>query len=165
MSGTGGYSGTGGMLDPTPRTAERAWLARNAAFRKESLHFSHQHSILARFPPDKFAARYPEIYPILNGKRYIPSDSHDQKWQPCLTEPKLVDAAEESALDFYRQNPQLEYLPFSIQDSHVFCQCDRCTAELEKHGGDKVQAYSNMNAASVQPQRRPAGMGGEGQDA
>ena len=147
MSGAGGYSGTGGSADPNPRPAEREWLSRNAALRKESLAFTHQHSMFARFPPEKFAARYPEIYPILNGKRYIPSDPHDQKWQPCLTEPKLVDAGEESALDFYRQNPQLEYLSFSIQDSHIFCQCDRCNAELAKHGGDKVQAYSDMNAA------------------
>jgi hypothetical protein len=100
-----------------------------------------------RFPPAKFASRYPEIYPILNGRRYIPSDPKDQKWQPCFTEPKLVDAAEESALDYFRTDPNLHYISFSIQDSHFHCECKRCLAVVAKHGGDRVAAYSDMNAA------------------
>lgn len=146
MSGVGAMSGTGGYLPGAPRPAERDWLKRNAAFRKESVQFSHQHSMFQRFPPDKFAERYPEIYPIIGGKRYIPADNKDQKWQPCLTEPKLADAAVESAADYFAKNPDLRFISFSIQDSHVFCECERCKREYAKNK-DKVAVLSDLNAA------------------
>ncbi len=145
MSGTGGMRGTGGADAMAVRREEADWLARNAAFRKESPDFSHQHSMFQRFPPERFAARYPEIYPILKGTRYIPSDPHDQRWQPCLTEPKLVDAAVESAAEYFREHPERRYLSFSVQDSRVHCECDRCQREV-KAAKEKSTALSAMNA-------------------
>jgi hypothetical protein len=146
MSGVAGFSGTGGVDPNAPRPAEADWLLRNAVFRKESVHFSHQHSMFQRFPPAVFAARYPEIYPTLNGKRYIPADNKDQQWQPCLTEPKLVDAAVESAESHFRQNPTLHSISFSIQDSRKFCECTRCARQVELAGGARTRARTAMNA-------------------
>lgn len=145
MSGTGGMRGTGGTDAITVRREEAEWLLRNAAFRKESPDFSHQHSMFQRFPPERFASRYPEIYPILKGARYIPSDPRDQRWQPCLTEPKLVDAAVESATEYFREHPERHYLSFSVQDSRVHCECDRCQREV-KAVKEKSVALSAMNA-------------------
>lgn len=145
MSGTGGMRGTGGTDTVTVRHEEAEWLMRNAAFRKESPGFSHQHSMYQRFPPEQFAKRYPEIYPVLKGARYIPSDPQDQRWQPCLTEPKLVDAAVESALAYFRAHPDRSYLSFSVQDSRVHCECGRCRRELEG-AKEKSHAISAMNA-------------------
>ncbi|MFN0170204.1 MAG: DUF4838 domain-containing protein [Bryobacteraceae bacterium] len=145
MSGTGGMRGTGGTDRVAVRQEEAEWLLRNAAFRKESVDFSHQHSMFQRFPPERFAARYPEIYPMLKGARYIPSDPRDQRWQPCLTEPKLVEAAVESATDYFRAHPDRCFLSFSVQDSHAHCECDRCLREV-KAAPEKALAYSAMNA-------------------
>ncbi|MBK9169222.1 MAG: DUF4838 domain-containing protein [Bryobacterales bacterium] len=145
MSGVGGMRGTGGTDQVPVRQEEREWLWRNAAFRKDSVEFSHQHSMFQRFPPERFATRYPAIYPLLNGARYIPSDPADQKWNPCFTEPALIDAAVESAEAYFRAHPERAYLSFSIQDSHVHCECDRCTREV-KAAPDKATAYSAMNA-------------------
>ena len=145
MSGTGGTSGTGGFTGTNPRAEEGAWLKRNAAFRKESVNFSHQHSMFQRFPPEKFAARWPEIYPILGGKRYIPAKAADQGWQPCLTEPKLIDAAIESSIEYFKANATLRYLSFSIQDSHKFCECPRCKAEVAKYP-NKGAGLTALNA-------------------
>jgi len=146
MSGTGGMRGTGGQDKVSIRTEERDWLRRNGIIRKDYLEFSHQHSMYQRFPAHKFGERMPEIYPILQGKRYIPTDPRDQKWQPCLTEPKLVDAAVDSASDYFRAHPDRRYLSFSVQDSHAHCECDRCLREVAAAGGNKAKAYSAMNA-------------------
>ncbi|MBM4050595.1 MAG: DUF4838 domain-containing protein, partial [Planctomycetes bacterium] len=131
---------------------EGPWLQRSTAHRKES--FSHQHSMFQRFPPEQFAQRFPEIYPILKGQRYIPQAANDQRWQPCLSEPKLLDAAEESAIAYFQKTPEVNFISFSVQDSHEFCQCPRCQAEVDKHRvadakfGD-VTAYSLMNATFI----------------
>lgn len=145
MSGTGGTSGTGGFTGVNPRADEAEWLRRNAVFRKESVDFSHQHSMFKRFPPAVFAQRYPNIFPILAGKRYVPEKDADQGWQPCLTEPTLIDAAVESAVTFFKANPTLRYLSYSIQDSHKYCECPRCKAEIARHPS-KTLALTAMNA-------------------
>ncbi len=145
MSGVGGFGGRGDVSD-SPRGGEREWLRRNAVYRKEAAAFTHQHSMFDRFPPAVFAARFPEIYPVLKGQRYIPVDAKDQQWQPCLAEPKLVDAAEESALDFFRRFPERRMISFSVQDSHRHCECDRCRTALAKAGGNKARAFSDQNA-------------------
>jgi hypothetical protein len=80
------------------------------------------------FPPAKFATRWPEIYPMVKGERYIPKDAADQKWNPCFSEPKLLDAAEETVTEYYRANPDHLWYSFGIQDSHVMCECARCAA-------------------------------------
>jgi hypothetical protein len=128
---------------------EGEWVKRNSAFRKEA--FSHQHSMFDRFPPETFAARYPTIYPILDGTRYVPASGSDQAWQPCLTEPALVDAAGESAAAWFAKRPDLTHISFSIQDSNKFCQCPRCASTLEEYlkadpQGGRPGALSRLNA-------------------
>jgi len=129
MTGIGGIPGDGG------------WTTRNAASRR--LGGTHQHSMYAVFPPERFAEDRPEIYPELDGRRYIPASGNDQRWQPCLSAPTLVDAAEDSAVRYFRKEPQADYLAFCVQDANVVCQCERCRAEYEKHkaGGAEVPEH------------------------
>jgi len=122
------------------------WGEYYALFRRPT---SHQHTMYALFPPSKFAEKSPEIYAIVKGKRYVPEPG-DQQWQPCFSEPKLVDAAVESARDFFTMRPDIPYIAFSIQDSHVYCARDLASEEVatqiaklgEKQG--KVQGLSNL---------------------
>ena len=102
------------------------WTIRNGIQRRTG--GSHAHNMFDVFPPSRYAERYPEIYPIIKGKRYIPADRKDQAWQPCFSEPKLLDAAEETALRYFRLWPKHAYLAFSIQDGHAVCECPRCLA-------------------------------------
>ncbi|QHT71230.1 DUF4838 domain-containing protein [Rhodocytophaga rosea] len=81
---------------------------------------SHQHSMGQRFPTVEFKDKYPEIYPLMNGKRYFPANQGDQNWQPDFAEPKLVDAAVESAINYFKQKPGLRHISFSVQDSKVY---------------------------------------------
>lgn len=128
---------------------EGLWFRANSAFRKES--FNHQHSMYERFPPEQYAGTYPEIYPILKGKRYLPQSAKDQGWQPCLSEPRLVDAAAESAAAYFKDRPDVRYISFSVMDSHSHCECDRCMAAVKEWLAKdpregKSWAYSLMNA-------------------
>lgn len=104
------------------------WLLFIAGNTRQGLAGTHQHNMWHAFPPAKFASRWSEIYPLVKGARYIPKDAADQKWNPCFYEPRLLDAAEEAVLEYYRANPDHLWYSFGIQDSHVMCECARCAA-------------------------------------
>src|SRR6266542_415980 len=91
------------------------WADINGLLRKNW--GSHQHSMGDRFLNDTIIKNYPEIFPVYNGKKYIPASKNDQKWQPDFAEPKLVDAAVFYAVQYFRQHPSIDYLSFSVQDS------------------------------------------------
>ena len=120
---------------------ENDWMLRNGVGVQPR--YITSHTMALRFPPQRFSQRFPEIYPILKGERKIPADARDQQWQPCFSEPKLLDAAEEEAVEYFRRNPLTRGITYAVQDSHSFCECPRCREIIEKTG-DKAQAYSNM---------------------
>lgn len=113
---------TGGGSTP----GQAAWIRRNNGYSRTGLAGTHQHNMWNAFPPEKYARKYPEIYPVLKGKRVIPGDPKDQNWNPCFSEPRLLDAAEETAKEYYRQNPNHLWYSFGCQDSHARCECPRC---------------------------------------
>lgn len=110
---------------------------------------SHQHTMYHRFLPDRYAEKYPKIFPTINGERYIPQPG-DQRWQPCFSEPTLVDAGVQSATEFFGEHPDVGYVAFSIQDAHVYCERDLASevvatqiAKLGEKDG-RVQGLSNL---------------------
>jgi len=149
-------SGIGG----TPGDAD--WVARNGAIRR--LGGTHQHNMFQMFPPDKYAAKYPDIYPLLDGTRYIPKTAADQKWQPCFSEPTLVDAAEQSVAEYFAQRPDHLYVAVSVNDGHAVCRCPRCAATYEqlKTGDERLDRavgpsrlyWQFMNALAERVQKR-----------
>lgn len=141
------------------------WVDQNAVSRRVG--GTHQHNMLQIFPPERFAQRWPEIYPILpvktgnavERKRVIPGADAGQGWQPCFSEPRLVDAAEESILAYFTRNPTHDFIAVSVNDSHAFCECDRCLKLIAEVGGDKVKGYTRMylkflNALAVRVEAR-----------
>ncbi len=96
---------------------------------------SHQHNMFLVFPPERYAEKYPEIYPVISGKRYIPRNNNDQNWQPCFSSPQTLEAARETVSRHFRKHPQEDYLTFSINDSHSICECPACTAFYETFKG------------------------------
>ncbi|MEO6838215.1 MAG: DUF4838 domain-containing protein, partial [Ginsengibacter sp.] len=98
--------------------AENDWAVFNGLSRKDW--GSHQHSMNDRFYDDSIFKLFPEIFPIINGKRYFPKSKQDQNWEPDFAEPKLVDAAVYSAIKYFKQNPTINYISFSVQDSWIY---------------------------------------------
>jgi len=131
------------MSGPLPVPGYNDWLLRIAGNTRAGLAGTHQHNMWHAFPPEKFAKRWPEIYPIVKGERYIPQAAADQKWNPCFSEPKLLDAAEETVIEYYRAHPDHLWYSFGIQDSHVMCECPRCAAFV-KQRKERVTACSEL---------------------
>jgi len=124
---------------------DSGWLEKVGGSRRVG--GTHQHSMYQVFPPDRYAEKYPEVYPVIGGQRYIPGNSQDQGWQPCFSEPKTLQAARETVQRYFRTNPGDAYLAFSVMDSHRICECPKCTAFYEDFG-KKNQASSREEAHS-----------------
>ena len=121
---------------------ETPWRRYNAMNRRRG--GSHQHNMFTRFAPSRYAAKYPEIYPIIKGKRFIPKARKDRHWQPCFSEPRLVDVAVDSAIRYFKQYPDHLYIGFSVEDTHQFCECPRC-----------AKGYKEIEASLVKEQPNP----------
>lgn len=113
--------------------SETDWAIYNGLSRKDW--GSHQHSMGDRFYDDSIFKLYPEIFPIIKGKRYFPKSKQDQNWEPDFAEPKLVDAAVYSAIKYFKQNPTINYISFSVQDSWIY--------PTEGKMGDFLKNYPN----------------------
>lgn len=113
----------------------RSWLTLNAGFRRKG--GTHQHNMFAMFPPEKYAEKYPEIYPILSGKRHIPESAKDQAWQINFLEPRTLEVAEQSVLEFLKNYPDHAYATMSINDGYDVSQDEVTQA--------RVKAYQEKN--------------------
>jgi len=131
------------MSGPLAVPGYNDWLLRIAGNTRTGLAGTHQHNMWHAFPPEKFVKRWPEIYPIIKGERYIPKSAADQKWNPCFSEPKLLDAAEETVVEHYHVHPDHLWYSFGIQDSRVVCECPRCAAFI-KSRTDRLAACSEL---------------------
>ncbi len=109
------------------------WASRLGLIRKNWS--SHQHTMGVRFFNDTIMKKFPEIFPIYNGQRYFPVSRNDQKWQPDFAEPKLVDAAVFAAIQYFKQNPSIDYISFSVQDSKNY--------PTEGKMGEFLKSYPN----------------------
>ncbi len=100
------------------------WAERNAVQTRAGLAGSHQHQMWSVFNPEKYAQKYPELYPVINGERYIPQSSSDQKWNPSLTSDQTYAAAKESAIEHFAKNPDYFWFSLGLQDSNAVSDTD-----------------------------------------
>jgi len=96
----------------------------------------HSHSMHARFPASRYADQYPGIYPIYDGKRYLPAKSDIRKWQPNFAAPELVDAALDSSRRWFITQPQAKHITFSVLDNNRFSQ-DPQTLAVQQEMGER----------------------------
>ncbi|MEO6906622.1 MAG: DUF4838 domain-containing protein [Abditibacteriaceae bacterium] len=123
-----GMEGVSGMAD---------WAAYNNVFRP--IGGTDQHNMWAMFPPSLYAEKYPEIYPILNGKRYIPTKPGEQDWQPNFAASQTLEAAEDSVTRYFKANPNYDYVAMGVMDSDAYDQSPETLALIAKY----VQKFPN----------------------
>lgn len=131
-------------LDNFKNIAENFWAQINGLQRKNW--GSHQHSMGERFFTDSIVKLFPEIFPLVNGERYFPKSKSDQQWEPDFMEPKLIDAAIYSAIQYFKANPTIDYISFSVQDSYTYPTEGKMGDYLKKFPNTKdgkKQAYTN----------------------
>lgn len=94
------------------------WALMNGMSRKNW--GSHQHTLSTLFHDSTIMKTYPEIYPIFNGEKYFPKSANDQNFEPDFAEPHLVDAALYASVKYFKANPAIDYIAFSVMDGAVY---------------------------------------------
>lgn len=102
---------------------EVEWAFRNAVSDRRTGD-THQHTMYSVFPPSKYMALYPKIYPVRGGSPYTPTGAADQSWQPCFSEPDTLTAAVQSTKEYFTTHPEMEYVAISVNDSRSKCERD-----------------------------------------
>ncbi len=90
------------------------WALMNGLNRKNW--GSHQHTLSTLFYDSAIMKAYPEIYPLTNGKRYFPNSVNDQNFEPDFASPQLIDASLYAAVKYFKSNPTIDYMAFSVMD-------------------------------------------------
>ncbi len=55
--------------------------------------------------PSKLGDSHPEWFPEIDGKRKVPHDDNDHRWQPCLANPEAAHYAAGVASEYFDKNP------------------------------------------------------------
>jgi hypothetical protein len=125
------------------------WLTVNAANTRAGLAGTHLHNMWSVFKPERCAEKYPGVYPIVGGERYVPKDARDQNWNPCFTNPQTLDAAEQAAVEYFAANPDHLWFSMGLQDGHKSCECSGCLAAFAKHEADYEAAMKAGNPQRI----------------
>ncbi|MBM4080573.1 MAG: DUF4838 domain-containing protein, partial [Planctomycetes bacterium] len=115
-------SDAGRILQP-----ERHYFTAHDYFKSLRLHLlTHaSHNMFNIYPVEKYGATLPEIYPIKNGKRFIPPDRN--AWHPCYANPKTLEIALARMAEAFEKQ-KTHCFSLGINDGlRVQCQCPDCT--------------------------------------
>ncbi|MCK5803986.1 MAG: DUF4838 domain-containing protein [Lentisphaeria bacterium] len=88
----------------------------------------YSHWLYRVFPPSVYGKAHPEYYPLIGGKRRVPETNNAQNWQPCTTNPEVLELTIAAARKWFKEHPRSNFFSVGMNDSGAFCECDKCTA-------------------------------------
>jgi len=154
----------------SPDTSPRIWSSHNFGgdwntwnFRNKTLNAEKsapwkgfQNYIYKIFPPEKYAKTHPEYYPLINGKRVIPTKG-DVYWWPCIGNKDVQRITAEYIHQFFVDHPEVDSFPLGMDDIYTMCQDPLCRAmdahpddDKNRHYSDRYYKFINIVAAQVQ---------------
>ncbi len=90
-------------------------------------------SLFKLFPPSEFKQTHPEFYPIINGKRFIPStDDKANHWQPNFSAKGIDEVAAQKIIEFFKTHPQAISYSLGMNDAAEF---DESSQSLARRNG------------------------------
>lgn len=86
------------------------------------------HNLSTLIPPEPFGKEHPDFFPEIQGKRYIPPAGREHDFQPCTTNPAVVEHVANAIIAHFDKNPQEGSFSIGMNDSGRYCECARCRA-------------------------------------
>ncbi|MBM4039390.1 MAG: DUF4838 domain-containing protein [Planctomycetes bacterium] len=88
--------------------------------------FSHNLCVL--IPPEPLGKERPDFFPEVQGKRYVPPKGSEHDFQPCTTNPAVVEHMANAIIAHFDKNPQEGTYSVGMNDSGRYCECAKCQA-------------------------------------
>ena len=106
----------------------KAWNLRNKTVLGEVVPRRQFQNFLHRvFPTEKYAESHPEYYPLINGKRWIPSKGN-RYWRPCESNPEVIQLTAQYARTWFDERPNADSFSVGMDDISHLCSCPSCRA-------------------------------------
>ncbi len=107
--------------------------------------FKFHHNFWVVLPPAKYKG-HPEYYPVIYdaqspelktpvygdlkpGERFVPGDKLRAYWQPCTSNPEVLQITIDAALEAIAKTPANPAFSLGINDSQGFCHCPECVKD------------------------------------
>lgn len=100
------------------------------------------HSFYKLLSAKEYFKKNPTFFALYEGKRNSES--------LCMTNDNVVKIVSRKMSDIISQNPNARFFSISQNDDVVYCECDKCNALNEKHGGPQGSLYYFLNKIAVQ---------------
>jgi len=112
------------------------------------------HNLHRLTPPAKYGEAHPEYFPLLNGRRFVPSAERHAPWQPCVSNPEIPAFVGDVARWTLSRFPHARVVSVGVNDGGGDCLCRKCTAQdLIRDGtrcmGDRYARFLNACAAEL----------------
>jgi hypothetical protein len=101
------------------------WARRNRMHSQIKFH----HNLFNVFPTSKYKNTHPEFLPVINGKRFLPPDGTEHRWQPCFSAPGVVEEAVKNICEFFAAHPEETSFSLGVNDSGGHYECEACRAK------------------------------------
>ena len=108
------------------RAASTEWRRRN---KMGGVQASMGHNLHRIVVPSRYGKTNLDFFPLRNGRRYIPQSDGEQGWQPCTSNPEVIELAARKAIAFFDSRPDAFAYSLSPADGYGWCECDACTAQ------------------------------------
>lgn len=128
------FSGLGKAESAEHRGEQSLWARRNRMHDRVQFH----HNLWRLFLPETLTAVHPELYPVLDGKRFLPAPAAGKttaqdvqaqvSWQPCFTAPGSAAEAVRIISEYFSRNPAATSYSLGINDTNRYCTCPACEA-------------------------------------
>ena len=100
------------------------------------------HSFYKLLSAKEYFKTNPDFFALYEGKRNTES--------LCMSNDTVVKIISKKMADLISQNPNARFFSISQNDDVVYCECDKCKALNEKHGGPQGSLYYFLNKIAVQ---------------
>lgn len=106
------------------------------------------HTFDVLLPPDKYFAKHPEYYCMVDGKRTLTGPRQWGGWQPCLSNPDVLRIVTSNLLERIRKDPGARFYGVSQMDNDNWCDCPACRAIDEEEGSHAGTVIRFVNAVA-----------------
>ncbi|MFB9107583.1 DUF4838 domain-containing protein [Flavobacterium gyeonganense] len=100
------------------------------------------HSFYKLISAKEYFKTNPDFFALYEGRRNTES--------LCMTNDTVLKIVSKKMTDIISQNPNARFFSISQNDDVVYCECDKCKALNEKHGGPQGSLYHFLNKIAAQ---------------
>ncbi len=139
--------------EPSYRSRSLPNTPRHSFRQRRRDHFHH--NIGRIIDPARYGTEFPELFPLVDGKRMVSPSNKINQWHPVVSHPKALEITTEYLKDYFANNPAESTVSIGMNDGGNFPEEDLALAPPEIHERQRRLAWAwfdfyNKVAANIE---------------